>query len=158
MSLGRNLLDYTERCFNTAQSEVEYRRCISSAYYAAWHAICESIADKFAAELRPVLCRCPAHEKVKVCAANLRSRDSKWLPGHELTPEMDQFCTRFIMLQKDRHNADYSVVGTFSQQDARQAWVFAESIVNDLLPGLQGTFEYDAFVLGCIGLKPANRD
>ena len=108
--------------------------------------------------LRPVLGRCPVHEKVKLCAGDLNSRNSKWLPNHELSAEMATFCTQFIMLQKDRHKADYSLIDVFSQQDARQAWVFAKSIVEDLIPRLQGTYEYDAFVLGCIGIKPTYRD
>ena len=158
MPLSVDLLKHTETSLESAESEVDFRRCISSAYYAAWHAVCESIADKFAPELKPLLCRCPAHDKVKVCAGSLRSRKSPWFPNHELSPDMDSFCVQFIQLQKDRHNADYSLVNTFSQQDARQAFIYSKSIVSDLIPKLISTCEYDAFVLGCIGLKPAVRD
>lgn len=158
MALSLDLLEYTQRRQEEATTEVEFRRVISSAYYASWHAVCESIACKFAQELRPVVCRCPAHEKVKVCAGGLRSRKSKWLPSHELSDDMDTFCTRFIQLQKSRHKADYSLIDSFTAQDSLSAYLYSKSIVEELIPALNGALEYDAFILDCIGIKPSQRD
>ena len=102
-------------------SEANLRRAVSTAYYAAFHALCQSCADALVGasptdstrEHWVIAYRTLEHRQVKNRFNNLGRMTS-------FSDRVRDFAERFVDLQDLRHSADYDPEATFEPDGVAQ--------------------------------------
>jgi hypothetical protein len=118
-------------------SEGQLRRAISTAYYALFHRVLQTAADRFAGSDqrgRPayvLIYRGFNHGQMKaICQeidkAQLRAKFRAQLRLDAVDPELRDFASTFVALQELRHLADYDPQAEIFESDALDACVSAE--------------------------------
>jgi uncharacterized protein (UPF0332 family) len=118
-------------------NEGQLRRAISTAYYALFHRVMQTAADRFAGSderSRPayaLIYRGFNHGRMKaICQEidkeRLRAKFRGQLQCEAVSQELRDFVSTFVALQEWRHRADYDPQAEVFQSDALDACVLAE--------------------------------
>ena len=102
-------------------SEANLRRAVSTAYYAVFHALCQSFADSLAGpdpapaarEHLVNAYRTLDHRQVRNKLSNQRGMAS-------FSGRIRDFAVKFVDLQSQRHSADYDPDTSFNPQEVQQ--------------------------------------
>lgn len=161
MSLSREFLSHSRGLLLEQRAledpiPIELRRAISAAYYAAWHAVCESVAGKFHEALRPRINRQPAHTGAYVSATRMLDGAKSWHSG-PCSEEMKEFCRMFLVLQRLRVKADYDTEFAPRVVDAINAHNSASRACKFIVEQGRNCQYYDSFVLQCLEVKFRDR-
>lgn len=112
--------------------QAELKRAVSTAYYALFHAIAQDVADLFVgAAQRPQsdawvrAYRALQHGEAKTACQQIRS-------AGVLPPAIIRCANAFILLQEQRHSADYDPAHRVLRADALEAIRLAEAAIHDL--------------------------
>jgi hypothetical protein len=120
--------------------QVDLRRAISAAYYAAFHTALIAAADEFVGvTLRhtreyALVFRSVDHRGLKlVCEEVVKSTPkpgyAAYIPTGGFGAEIIDFADAFPNLQEQRHSADYDPLGRFRTSDAKSVIVTARAII-----------------------------
>ena len=108
------------------------RRAVSTAYYAAFHALTTSNAD--------VLIGTPADPLTTDAWIRIyrrldhgHAREQLGQNRHNFSAQARTFADLFLDLQNERHNADYNPVATFTPQTATNWLNNTEAAITDFL-------------------------
>jgi hypothetical protein len=146
MPLSTDLLELSRQMLPTTGDpliDARARRVISTAYYAVFHLIAESVSEQISESeaLKARIQRTILHSEVKaVCGALAKGAWPKILVGVlEMVPkEAEQFGQYFVELQAERHGADYDVSTRQTIHSASHA-VISASVAFDLWSNIRGT-------------------
>jgi uncharacterized protein (UPF0332 family) len=134
MSLADDLLATAKSlAATTPATEADYRRAISTAYYALFHRLVEDATASLLsdAEQRTAVGRRFTHTDMKkVCQLVTKSPIPAFaVPffGVRAPVELEELATAFVTLQEQRHAADYDAGQTFTSADARDAVLESEN-------------------------------
>jgi hypothetical protein len=110
------------------------RRCISTAYYAAFHALSDEIARPYQADVRPQAARLLAHSQAREVAEVLQSGNPlRWVVGQPAChSSLRTFGEDFVRLQLARERADYDRLYRPTKNDALIAIDRAERAIGNL--------------------------
>ena len=133
LDLARRLLQPEERIAN----DVDLRRSISTSYYALFHTVLTTAAERFVGadpsrqRGYAIVYRAFNHSQMRqVCESltlPLLSKSLRQQLGRETAhPDLRDFAVVFTELQSRRHQADYDPTTTITFQDARTAFDLAE--------------------------------
>ncbi len=164
MSLHEDLIKQAVRLLGNppgrSDREVDYRRAISSAYYALFHAICSDAADLLAPDVsdqvRHRIRRWFDHAQIKLLCARLTKpqldQPLSDLIGTAPSQDLRFVANNFLLLQNERHLADYDAGYTTTWDEAR---LIVELGVRALgaWSRLQRTSELNIFVLSLLVWK-----
>ena len=111
-------------------SEANLRRAVSTAYYAVFHALCQSFADSLAGPAPGPLARehwvnayrTLDHRQVKNKLSNQRGMAN-------FSGQIRSFADKFVDLQDQRHSADYDPEASFNPQEVQQVVNDAEDAI-----------------------------
>ena len=96
--------------------QASLRRAVSAAYYALFHALSAEVARPYRLRVRPSARRLLDHGKAKQAAAKVGKNGLGTLSGSPPCPgSLRQVADDFVVLQKDRHDADYNLGRTFNR-------------------------------------------
>ena len=117
---------------DTQPAPAAIRRAISTAYYAAFHALAASNAevltdntnDQMTAEAWIQIYRGLNHGQARAQLQQNRTR---------FAVETQDFADLFCDLQIQRHNADYNPLASFTSQAATNWLIKAEAVIDDFL-------------------------
>lgn len=115
MALATDLLEVAQKLCPTGPgrpSHAALRRCISTAYYAVFHALGDEVARPYREAVRPKAHRLLDHGQVGDVVDKLRSGNATipWITGAPpCHPELTAFAQSFVDLQMARYRADYDV-------------------------------------------------
>lgn len=138
--------------------QASLRRAISSAYYGLFHFLvdqaCRFLISGAAAErkaLREQLARSFEHGAMKSASqAFAGSGSSPWVQvGGTPTSELLRVAEAFVMLQRERHAADYDVSRSFTRGEALALVAQAEDALRDWQK-CRGTPAADAYLLAML--------
>lgn len=164
MSLHEDLIRQAIRLLGSpserSNREVDFRRAISSAYYALFHAICSDAADLLgpdvSEEVRHRIRRWFDHAQIKVLCGRL-TKPQLDQPLFELigtAPSQDLrfVASNFLLLQNERHLADYDAGYATTWEEAR---LIVELGIRALeaWSRLHRTSELNIFVLSLLGWR-----
>lgn len=129
----QQLLDLARREMNPpgqlgAPRQVDLRRAMSTAYYAAFHCLCGAIADEFAGGSGQVWNRFYR----AVDHGHARERCQRLVGVQGAHSGLVSFANDFIQLQQLRHEADYNPEFRASKQAAAQAVARASAAIASL--------------------------
>ena len=90
-------------------SHAMLRRSISTSYYALFNALQAEAARPFRAQARPAAWRLPDHGAAReVCGVLVKRQLIPWMDGTPVChPKLVDFAQSFLVLQHERHSADY---------------------------------------------------
>jgi hypothetical protein len=137
MSLAHDLLRVASQlCPNKPgrPSRAVIRRTISTAYYAAFHAISDEVARPYRRDVQPTARRLLDHGQANDVATTLRRRRVvPWLPGEPACDaHLIRFAEAFTRLQTARHQADYNLTVAPTKAEAARAIRQAERVLHAL--------------------------
>lgn len=114
--------------------QVRLRRAISSGYYAIFHALAASNADSLIGS-SPASVRSPEWERTYRALEHRFARDrfSTATAMASFPESVRDFGSAFVVLQGQRHDADYNPRLTFQRWEVLQAVERAEGVINDFL-------------------------
>jgi len=119
---------------STRPRQASLRRAVSTAYYALFHLLVAACIQRFSPILPPALGprigRTLAHNEMKeVCLAvtrsNLGSVFAVLVPGG-FTLGLRKMADTFVVLQEDRHLADYDLTAIYTRAEVLEAILLAE--------------------------------
>jgi hypothetical protein len=107
------------------------RRCISTAYYAVFHALGEEVARPHRRLVQLAARRLLDHGQAHDVADTLRRHlHVLWLPGRpSCDPDLVRFAADFIDLHLARHRADYDATFAPTKAEATRAIQQAEAAI-----------------------------
>lgn len=131
MSLADDLVDVAKQLLPSGRGRphrATLRRCISTAYYAAFHALSEEVATPYQGEANTPARRLLEHGAARDVLHTIAvQRTVPWLSGQ---PQCDQCLVQFAedyeQLQLARHDADYNTGYSPTKEDAKTAIQRAE--------------------------------
>jgi DNA-directed RNA polymerase subunit H (RpoH/RPB5) len=138
VALANDLLDLARQLCPSGPgrpSHASLRRCISTAYYAAFHALGDEVARPYRDAVRPKAHRLLDHGQASDVLDKLRSGNATipWITGSPpCHQELRAFAHSFVDLQMARYRADYDVEYTPTKKDAIIAVQRAERAVDAL--------------------------
>lgn len=162
MSLAHDLLRVANQLCPHAPgrpSRAVIRRTISTAYYAAFHAISDEVARPYRRTIQPTARRLLDHgQAYDVATTLLRRRMVPWLPG---APACDahliRFAEAFTRLQTARHEADYDLTSAPTKAEAADAIEQAERVFDALEVARSGSPDQLQAVCAAMVANPATR-
>ena len=90
------------------QAEANFRRALSTAYYAMFHCLANDAANLFIGKKRSPawhrVQRAPEHGKIRAACEKKKS-----MAGFGFPPEIHYFAKKFVKLQEMRQRADYAL-------------------------------------------------
>lgn len=116
-------------------SDVRLRRCISTAYYAAFHALGDEVARPYKSEVRVAARRMLSHTNAADVARSLSQNGAPllWLPGRQpCHTHLTNFANSFVRLQPARERADYDLAYKPTPNDAITALDDAQRVIDEL--------------------------
>ena len=121
----------------TQPTQEAIRRAISTAYYAAFHALCTSNADVL---IGSPLDRLTIDAWIRIYRGLSHNQAKTQLQQNRRNFSADAqiFADLFRDLQNERHNADYNPRATFTTQSAINWLNQAEAAISDFLQTTQG--------------------
>ncbi|KQT66249.1 MULTISPECIES: hypothetical protein [unclassified Aureimonas] len=140
----QHLLDQAERLIEAPPAgpprQVDIRRAISSAYYAAFHAVLTSVADEFIGGTKrqaneyQLIYRSISHKALKELLIEVaKHKPSKRIARHVPTDGFGQdlrvIATLLPALQEARHDADYDPAVRLKTSDAKSAITSSREII-----------------------------
>jgi hypothetical protein len=137
MGIAHDLLRVAiQLCPNTPgrPSRAVIRRTISTAYYAAFHAISDEVARPYRRAVQPTARRLLEHGQANDVAVTLWRRGTvPWLPGAPACdPHLLRFAEAFTDLQTARQQADYNLNIAPTKAEATEAIEQAERVLRAL--------------------------
>lgn len=138
MSLATDLLALADELCPAGSgrpSHAQLRRCISTAYYAAFHALGDEVARPYAPGVRITAHRMLEHGSARDVANTIAKKGSviPWLAGKPTCDAcLQQFGDDFEQLQLARHRADYDLAYAPTKRDALTAIERAKRAISDL--------------------------
>ena len=114
--------------------QVRLRRAISSVYYAMFHALAASNADSLIGS-SPASVRSTEWERTYRALEHRFARDrfSTATAMASFTESIRDFGSAFVIMQGQRHDADYNPRVTFQRWEVLQAIERVEGVINDFL-------------------------
>ena len=164
MSLHGELIEQAIRLLGNppgrSDRDVDRRRAISSAYYALFHAICGDaarlVAPDVSDQIRHRIQRWFDHAQVKQLCGRLTKpqldRPLSDLIGTACSQDLRFVASNFILLQDERHLADYDAGYVTSWDEARLLVELGVRAIG-AWSRLQGTAEANIFVLSLLVWK-----
>ncbi len=117
----RNLMDAAREMAGQVQPQPSGRprqeplkRAVSSAYYAMFHALCQSNADSIIGRRRSTFIRL-AWTRTYRALDHRQARNRLAHAQREIPAQARAFATAFQVLQEQRHDADYNPLRRFSR-------------------------------------------
>ena len=121
--------------------QVDLRRSISSAYYAAFHAVITGAADEFvgvtarSTREHALVMRSIDHRTIKLVCTELTKTSPPrsylpYVPAMGFGTAVSSFCAAFPDLQEERHAADYDSLRMYVTADAYGILSTARSAIN----------------------------
>lgn len=150
MSHADDLLALAKK-YDLSSTEAEKRRCISTAYYAAFHLVIERVAEKFIQGnnyAQNMARRAVTHSSLKeICNHMAGQRGQRTQPGalnswrsagyeDAVAPELTLLATLLCDLHKWREIADYDLAVGVWQAEAESQIQRAERVFNAINAGL----------------------
>lgn len=130
--IADDLLDIARRLAAGNPTQTDLRRAISSIYYAAFHAICQSNADTLVGDNpqdRDQSAWRQAYRALEHGYARRRCQSAQ--SDVRFSPAVCELADLFVLLQVRRHRADYDPDDSFTQQEVLTAATQAESAITD---------------------------
>lgn len=135
--------------------QVDIRRAISAAYYAVFHATLAAAADQFVGVTKratgqyDLVYRSVDHRSLReLCAdaakQNPAARLARYAPEHGLGPDIQEFASLVLELQRKRHSADYDPSIRVKSSDALLAVRAARNALQRF--NAAGAFERETFL------------
>lgn len=126
ITLARNLVGAHRK---GAPNQTSLRRGISTAYYALFHALARAGADGLVGKTHrkkpryALIYRAFEHGKMRqhceaVDKAQLAAKAASALGAPAVSQDIRDIASAFVLLQQQRHWADYSPLGRVSREDA----------------------------------------
>ena len=129
--ISDDLLDIARRLAEDSLTQTDLRRAVSSAYYALFHAICQSNADTLVGEdpqSRDEAAWRQAYRALDHGYARQRSGQIK--SNQRFSMPIQNLAEYFAVFQRRRHRADYDPDGSFLQPEAMAAVAQAEALIS----------------------------
>jgi hypothetical protein len=125
--------------------QVNLRRAISTAYYAAFHKLLIAAADEFVGKTMrnsaryALIYRSVDHGQIRrLCEEAIRQQPSpkyrKFLPTGSFDQEIKTFANNLLLLQAQRHAADYDPSELLTSVEC----MFAVYLANDAISSIDG--------------------
>ena len=129
--ISDDLLDIARRLAEVNPTQTDLRRAISSVYYAAFHAICQSNADTLVGDDpqdRDQQAWRQAYRALEHGYARQRCRQAR--SERRFTVEVQILADYFPVIQNLRHQADYDPDRIFVQQEILSTVAEASARIN----------------------------
>ena len=140
------------------------RRAISTAYYAAFCALCVEVGRAYPSPLNLLSRRLVSHAAATDVLSNLGKRDANgvsrliWLPDRPAcNPELKRFARSFLLLRDERERADYDHGWVHTKKDAEDAVALARLAISDLEQARQSTPQQVTAVCLAVIADPRSR-
>ncbi len=152
--------DLLEQALHLARKEpkrpkqASLRRAVSAAYYALFHDLIDRssrflLPGERRRELRMRVMRCFEHRKMKETALELVASRSRPGPISGEHPQLVKVAETFVILQRERHEADYDLTRRFTRGDVLAHISRTEAAVR-AWERLEGSPEAEAFMVALL--------
>ena len=110
--------------------QAELRRAVSATYYALFHALAHCCANRLAGSTRTGAAWIQTYRALEHGHARNQCNDQSAMSV--LPAEIQDFGKRFVFMQRQRQQADYSPSATFARDRVIQLITEAEGAITDL--------------------------
>ena len=126
----------TSQSAQSITADVDLRRAVSACYYALFHALTQSAAERWSGpEQRNRFARLFNHGKMKDASGSLAARQKKRMgsspPAREaqIADDLALIADAFVYLQQVRHEADYDMERPWSAIEVMDIFVTADRAI-----------------------------